>query len=86
MRLIILVVLIYLCYRVVKSWMMQNKSPQKTVFGKAAEEIEDDMVKDPFCEVYFSRRDGVHLKDNGEDLYFCSTECRDKYIASRSKK
>ncbi len=86
MRLIFLLVLIYLCYRVLKSWMIKDKSPQKTVFGKTASEIEDDLVKDPFCEVYFSKRDGVHLKSDGEDLYFCSTECRDKFIASHSKK
>ena len=85
MRLIFLLVLIYLCYRVLKSWMIKDKSPQKTVFGKTAGEIEDDMVKDPFCGVYFSRRDGVHLKVDGEDLYFCSTECRDKFVASHSK-
>ena len=86
MRLIILLVIIYLCYRVLKSWMIQDKSPQKTVFGKAAGGIEDDLIKDPFCGVYFSKRDGVHLKVEGEDLYFCSTECRDKFVASHSKK
>jgi len=86
MRLIFLLVLIYLCYRVLKSWMIQDKSPKKTMFGKTAGEIEDDLVKDPFCEIYFSKRDGVHLKADGEDLYFCSPECRDKFIASHSKK
>ncbi len=85
MRLIFLLVLIYLCYRVLKSWMIQDKSPKKTMFGKTAGEIEDDLVKDPFCEVYFSKRDGVHLKVDGEDLHFCSPECRDKFIASHSK-
>jgi YHS domain-containing protein len=55
------------------------------MFGKTAGEIEDDLVKDPFCEVYFSKRDGVHLKVDGEDLHFCSPECRDKFIASHSK-
>ena len=85
MRLIFLLVLIYLCYRVLRSWLIKDKSPQKPVLGKTAGEIEDDMVKDPFCEIYFSRRDGVHLRVDGEDLYFCSTECRDKFVASHSK-
>jgi YHS domain-containing protein len=47
-------------------------------------QIDDIMVKDPFCDVYFPKREGIHLNINGEDLYFCSTECRDKFIASRS--
>ncbi|OEU67211.1 MAG: hypothetical protein BBJ57_10945 [Desulfobacterales bacterium PC51MH44] len=85
MRLLILLAIIYLCYRALKSWMLKGKTTQKTVFGKTAAEIDDIMVKDPFCEVYFPKRDGVHLKVDGKDLYFCSTECRDKYVASQSK-
>jgi YHS domain-containing protein len=65
--------------------MLQGKTSQKTVFGKTAAEIDDLMVKDPFCEVYFPKRDAVHLKVDGKDLYFCSTECRDNYVASQSK-
>ena len=85
MRLLILLAIIYLCYRALKSWMLQSKTSRKTVFGKTAAEIDDIMVKDPFCEVYFPKRDGVHLKVDGKDLYFCSTECRDNYVASQSK-
>ncbi|MBU1163547.1 MAG: hypothetical protein KKA75_05285 [Proteobacteria bacterium] len=43
------------------------------------------MIKDPFCETYFPKRNGVHLLVDGKDLYFCSTECRDKFIASQQK-
>ena len=85
MRLLILLAIIYLCYRALKSWMLKGKTSQKTVFGKTTAEIDDIMVKDPFCEVYFPKRDGVHLKVDGKDLYFCSTECRDNYVASQSK-
>ncbi len=38
------------------------------------------MVKDPYCGVYFLRKDGHHLRHGGEDLYFCSPECRDNYM------
>ncbi len=80
MRVLILLGIIYLCYRVLKSWILQDRSPQKRVFGETAGEIDDVMIKDPVCEVYFPKRDGVHLKVNGNDLYFCSTECRDKFV------
>jgi hypothetical protein len=46
--------------------------------------IDDLMIKDPQCGVYFPRRDGIALKSGGEDLLFCSPECRDKYLAARS--
>lgn len=86
MRLLILLGIIYLCYRVLKSWMLQGRSPQKTVFNKTAGQIDDVMIKDPFCEIYFPKKDGVHLRIDGKDLYFCSKECRDKFIAARSEK
>ena len=86
MRLLILLGLIYLCYRALKSWMFQNSPTAKTVAGKAAGEIDDVMIKDPVCEVYFPQRDGIHLKADGQDLYFCSSECRDKFVDRRSKK
>ena len=42
--------------------------------------IDDVMIKDPFCEAYFPKRNGVHYKHNGEDLYFCSEDCKAKFI------
>ena len=86
MRLLILLGIIYLCYRVLKSWMLQGGSPKKTVFNTTAAQMDDVMIKDPFCEIYFPKKDGVHLRTNGKDLYFCSTECRDKFVEKYLKK
>ena len=85
MRLLILLGIIYLCYRALKFWMLKGESTQKTVFNKAAGQIDDVMIKDPFCEIYFPRKDGVHLRINGKDLYFCSEECRDKFVEEYKK-
>lgn len=86
MRFLIILGLIYLAYRVIKSWMLQRGPSKTKVSREAAGEIDDVMVKDPYCEVYFPKRNGVHLNINGKDLYFCSTECRDKFIAEYSKR
>lgn len=91
MRLLILLGLIYLGYRALKSYLtssglFQKTSSQKPVSGKATREIDDVMIKDPYCEVYFPKRNGVHLKVEGKDLYFCSSECKEKYLASHGKK
>jgi len=48
----------------------------------AAREIDDEMMKDPVCNVYFPKREGLHLHVNGQDLYFCSDACREKFIES----
>ncbi|MDX2441317.1 MAG: hypothetical protein QNK40_12310 [Desulfobacterales bacterium] len=86
MRLLIIIGVAYLAYRALKSWMLQNVSKEKTVTGETTGEIDDVMIKDPFCQVYFPKRNGVHLKADGEDLYFCSKECRDRFIEVRNEK
>lgn len=82
MRFLIILGLIYFAYRTIKSLMLQGGSSKNKVSRKPAGEIDDVMVKDPYCEVYFPKRNGVHLKIDGKDLYFCSTKCRDNYIKS----
>ncbi len=86
MRLLILLGIIYLGYRALKSWMLQTPSSGNRGLGKSAAEIDDVMIKDPYCEVYFPKRDAVHLYIDGKDLYFCSTECRDKFVMSKTSK
>jgi len=75
----------YLLYRAMKSWMFPDDRQKKNVSDQAAGQIDDVMIKDPYCEAYFPRRDAIHLNLSGTDLYFCSEECRDKYLADQSK-
>ena len=79
MRLLIFMGLLYLGYRAVKSWMLPGAPSRDAVSGQKASEIDDVMVKDPFCDTYLPKRDGVQLKHQGEDLFFCSRECRDQF-------
>ena len=81
MKLLILVLIGYLAYRALKSWVLDS-SQRRTMQGNTTGEIDDDMVKDPYCGVYFSKRDGVLLRHEGGDIYFCSEACRDKYSSS----
>jgi YHS domain-containing protein len=85
MRFLIILALIYFAYRAIKSWMLPSGSLRSKVSREPAGKIDDVMVKDPYCEVYFPKRNGVHLKINGKDLYFCSTTCRDNYSKQHSK-
>lgn len=86
MRLLILLAIIYLCFRMVKSWILQNQPSQKPLSSTQVAEIDDVMVKDPVCEVFFPKRDGVHLRFEGEDLYFCSNECKKKFSVQQAEK
>ncbi len=84
MKLLILLGIIYVGYRASKSWITKNLASGTPLSGQKTGAIDDVMVKDPFCNVYFPKRDGVHLKSRGEDLFFCSTDCRDKYVVSQN--
>ena len=75
----------YIAYRMLKSVLLKG-TPYKQGLGKeSGPEIDDVMIKDPFCGVYFPQRDRVSAKINGNTLYFCSSECRNKYIESHPK-
>lgn len=84
-RIIILAVVGYVFYRALKSWMFPGPGASKTVADKNIGKIDDVMIKDPFCEAYFPKRDAVHLNFGGKDLYFCSAACKDQFITAHSE-
>jgi uncharacterized protein len=85
-RFIILAIVGYVAYRALKSWMFPADSASRSVEGGGIKEIDDVMIKDPYCETYFPQKDAVHLNFNGKDLQFCSTQCKDKFLAEQSGK
>lgn len=74
MRLLIIIGLIYLAYRLLKAKMSR-------ILDSAASggQIDEVMVKDPVCGTHFLKRDGVHLQWQGEEIHFCSEACRDRF-------
>jgi YHS domain-containing protein len=65
--------------------MFQGNSSSSDLSQRSAGQIDDIMVKDPVCEAYLAKKEGILFKFNGENLYFCSTDCRDKFIAEQSE-
>jgi YHS domain-containing protein len=41
-----------------------------------------ELKRDPVCGTYIANSNSVRKVVNGETLYFCSPECRDKYPPS----
>lgn len=83
-KFLILLVVGYLLYRSMKNWMFPDSGQKKNVSSRADEQIDDVMIKDPFCEAYFPQRNAVNLTFNGNVYYFCSKACRDKFVARHS--
>jgi uncharacterized protein len=47
---------------------------------KASEKSSNNMVKDPVCGMYMDSRLAVRLENRKEAHFFCSEECKNKYI------
>jgi YHS domain-containing protein len=86
MRLLIILFAGYLGYRYLKSRIISHTASSRQFQGRGDTGIDDVMVKDPYCEAYFPKRNGVSMTLEGREFYFCSKECRDKFSASRNKK
>ena len=44
-----------------------------------------ELKKDPACGTYIAAATSIQEKVGGEILYFCSKQCRDKYVASLAR-
>ena len=85
MKLLIILVVGYFCYRAMKNWMMSGSPPPDEVSSASAGEIDDVMIQDPVCGVYFPKGSSVGLQYKGEELFFCSQECKAKFIHSHKE-
>jgi YHS domain-containing protein len=41
----------------------------------SGEVVSDEMVKDPFCEVYIPKGQSIRARIGGTHYHFCSKEC-----------
>ncbi len=47
--------------------------------------LSGELKKDPACGTYISAATSIHENVAGETFYFCSKQCRDKYVASLAR-
>ena len=75
LRLVIIVFLAYLLYRLVKGVFGQTTKIYKGSTGA----VIDEMVQDPFCKTYIPKREAVKRVIGGKEILFCSKECADRF-------
>lgn len=73
LRLLFFFVAGYVLYLLIRGFFRKRSSeiPRRTG--------EVETFQDPVCGVYVTKEDAVIGKLNGERIYFCSTECLEKY-------
>jgi len=74
-RILILVILGYILYRMVKRMMAPRPGVEKTAPGAAV----DELVKDPACNTYVALGSAEKRVIGGKEVAFCSKACADRY-------
>jgi len=78
-RILLLALVVWIIRYVLMSIQGLGKGNSKK---KPAEET-GVMVKDPVCGMYMDPRLAVRMDGRGKPLYFCSEECKSKYLAHK---
>jgi YHS domain-containing protein len=78
-KLLLIILIVYLAYRAGKAWILRSLGTASPHTSSNAR-IDDVMVKDPVCGIYFPKREGIELRHGGQILTFCSNACRDRFL------
>jgi YHS domain-containing protein len=83
-RIIVLGLLFYLIYRVVRFFQSIGADNGRQN-PKATSNPGKMMVKDEICNTYLPEDEALKEVHGGQTYYFCSEECRKKFLASKEK-
>ena len=78
-KLLFFVIIGYILFRLLRTVFGSNRELKRTREGG----VIDEMVQDPYCETYIPKRESVKRVVGGEQHFFCSRECADKFEAER---
>ncbi|OAG28250.1 YHS domain-containing protein [Thermodesulfatator autotrophicus] len=86
-RIILIIVLIWLIWFALKAiWKDLRRVRPKSKTSSSLPEVADKLVKDPVCGVYCPRKSAYTAIWQGKVYYFCSEECRQKFLAEKKAK
>ncbi len=82
-RLILLAGIIYLLIK----WLRKGAAPEKRARAFDRQDLAvEEMVQDPVCGTYIPSSQALKLTQEKETFFFCSSECRDKFLAGQGRK
>ena len=82
-RFLILLLLAYLFFRIVKAVFNLLGGGQELKRGRDDGKVIDEMVQDPSCQTYIPRREAIRKVIGGQEYFFCSKECAQEFEAKR---
>jgi YHS domain-containing protein len=79
MRYLIIFVLLYLCYYVLKKAILPALRTYKILKKKHVSSADKELVQDPHCHTYIPKETALRTTIGGEVYYFCCQDCLDEY-------
>ncbi len=88
LRLLLIIILLLVIYWAARSlWRdfknLRPKTSSKKAPSSSLPAVTDKLVRDPVCGVYCAKKEAYTVIWKGKVYYFCSEECRQKFLASK---
>jgi uncharacterized protein len=82
-QLLFLVLLVALAYLIANLVVSKRRTPRETP-RQAPGTVTEDLVRDPVCQLYLPRSQAIRRTVRGQEHFFCSPGCLDKFLANRA--
>jgi YHS domain-containing protein len=79
-KIIFYTLLVYVGYLFFRFFRALNKASKPPRASKGASGI---MVKDDICNTYLPKENAIRQVYEGKEYYFCSSECRQKFLEQK---
>ena len=83
LKFVVLIVVGFILYKLITN--DQRKKVEEQKQKKTEANPSEVMVKDPICGTYVSTDSEIRVKEGQKVLYFCSYECRDKFLEDKNQ-
>ena len=80
LKIILYALLAYMVYALFRFFRALNKGSKSSRTSKLASGI---MVKDEICNTYLPKEDAIKEIHKGKEYFFCSKECRQKFLEQK---
>lgn len=84
-RIIILLGLLYILFRLLINTGKRDPDSDSAAPGNPGGPSRDVLKEDPVCRTLIPARQAITLKNNGNTIYFCSSDCRSKFITTQGE-
>jgi len=80
LRVVLYALIAYIIYKAIRIY---QKLTQKSHPSPKVKQTSGIMVKDPVCNTYLPKEDAIKEINEGKEYFFCSQECRQKFLESK---